>query len=279
MQCIGGKYTPLFRHLAGFEGVQWPASFAEVEAILGFPLPKSARRHAAWWANEHNGTHSHARAWQAAGWRTNAVDLRAQALVFERGPRGSHDATRDEGQRRRASVRRNCALANGTARAVHAAHTTGTLTLDGQTFHHTVRISPDAGPDGKPLEDMPQQRYHAADSTPLNCHGCGPFCRFSVPGLPAAAGLYAVTVAQELAYVGIATKSLRQRWGPSGYARIQPRNCFKGGQSTNCKVNHAILLAAREGRAVDLWMRLAEDPRPLEERLIAEFAPPWNDQR
>lgn len=280
MQTKRGKYMPLFRHLMEFDAERWLASFTEVETVLGFALPRSARRHAAWWANEHNGTHSHARAWQAAGWRTNAVDLRAQTLAFERqGPCGSRPAKRGEGQRRRASVGRNCPLVEGTETAVNTSATTGTLTLDGQTFRHAARISPEAGPGGKPLEHMPQPRYHAADSTPLNRHGHGPFCRFSVAGLPAAPGLYAVTVAQELVYVGIAKESLQERWGPKGYAQIHPRNCFKGGQSTNCKVNHAILLAARKGLAVDLWMQLAEQPRPLEGRLIAKFAPPWNDQR
>lgn len=146
-------------------------------------------------------------------------------------------------------------------------------------FRYAGRISPEAGPDGKLIEDMPQSRYHRADSTPLNRHGDGPFCRFSVAGLPVASGVYAVTVARKLVYVGIAKKSLRERWGPRGYAHIHPKNCFKGGQPTNCKVNHAILLAAREGLAIDLWTQLAEDPRPIERRLIADLAPPWNAQR
>ena len=126
---------------------------------------------------------------------------------------------------------------------------------------------------------MPQGRYYAAETTRLNRHGHGPFCRFSVAGLPAASGVYAVTVAQQLAYVGIATKSLRERWGPRGYAEIQPRNCFRGGQSTNCKVNHAILRATQRGLAVHLWIHRTATPRSLETRLIAELAPPWNTQR
>ena len=62
-------------------------------------------------------------------------------------------------------------------------------------------------------------------------------------------------------------------------ATISPKSCFKGGQSTNCKVNHAILLAAREGERIDLWLHQTDDPRPLEARLIRELAPSWNDQR
>ena len=132
---------------------------------------------------------------------------------------------------------------------------------------------------GRPLELMPQQDYERANEKPLNKHGHGPFCRFSIPHLPACPGLYAVTVDRRLAYVGIATKSLRQRWGTSGYAKIQPVNCYSGGQSTNCKINHAILLAVREEQIVELWIREESNPRPLEVLLIRELDPPWNDQR
>ena len=276
METHCGKYTPLFRHLTGFDGERWPATFKAVETILGFPLPKSARTYPAWWANDESGTHRHARAWQAAGWRTSRVDLAAETLVFECAELGISTAAKcGRGGQQPASVRRKYGPASSMKEVVHAA---GTLTLDSQMFQHAACISPEAGPDGKPLEDMPQRRCSAAASMPLNRHGHGPFCRFSVARLPAASGVYAVTVAQKLVYVGIAT-DLKRRWGPSGYAQIQPRNCFKGGQSTNCKVNHAILLAARDGLAIHLWIRQTETPRPFEARLIAELAPPWNDQR
>lgn len=51
------------------------------------------------------------------------------------------------------------------------------------------------------------------------------------------------------------------------------------GQPTNCKVNHNILLAAQNGRAMDLWMHKTADPRPLKARLVHELAPPWNARR
>ena len=63
---------------------RWCATFADIEALLGFALPDSARNHRQWWANQPNGGHSRALAWQAAGWRTSAVNLPAELLVFER---------------------------------------------------------------------------------------------------------------------------------------------------------------------------------------------------
>ena len=62
---------------------EWCTTFGEIEAILGFRLPDSARLHRPWWSNSKKGNgHSHALAWQAAGWRTRKVDLEAETLVF-----------------------------------------------------------------------------------------------------------------------------------------------------------------------------------------------------
>ena len=78
-----GKYAPLYRHLLAMAGPDWRTSFAEIEAVLGFRLPDSARLHRPWWANSAKGNgHSHALAWQAAGWKTGEVDLDAETLVF-----------------------------------------------------------------------------------------------------------------------------------------------------------------------------------------------------
>lgn len=102
-----GKYAPLYRRLAAMDGPRWRVSFGEIEAILGFDLPASARLHRPWWANQNGGGgHSHALAWQAAGWKTGQVDLEAETLVFERpdnvparagraGSRGAFDLDRD----------------------------------------------------------------------------------------------------------------------------------------------------------------------------------------
>ena len=79
-----GKYAPLFRHLRALEAHRWRVTFADIESILGFALPDSARIHRPWWANQTGGGHSHALAWQAAGWRTSRVDLLAESLVFLR---------------------------------------------------------------------------------------------------------------------------------------------------------------------------------------------------
>ena len=80
-----GKYAPLYRHLVGMLETDWRVSFAELEAILGFGLPASARLYRPWWSNQKRGAgHSHALAWHAAGWKTRAVNLDEESLTFER---------------------------------------------------------------------------------------------------------------------------------------------------------------------------------------------------
>ncbi len=75
------KYAPLRRHLQSRTDIEASMSFEQVERILGFELPSSARKHQPWWANT-GGTHVHAAAWLDAGWRTSRVDVAGERLVF-----------------------------------------------------------------------------------------------------------------------------------------------------------------------------------------------------
>lgn len=80
-----GKYARLYCHLAQLSGHEWQARFGEIEKILGFRLPDSARIHRPWWANQgQRGGHSHALAWEMAGWKTSQVNVAEERLVFIR---------------------------------------------------------------------------------------------------------------------------------------------------------------------------------------------------
>lgn len=76
-----GKYDALKGHLAKMAAGEWPAQFSEIEAVLGFALPRSAYAYPAWWSNDPTG-HSHSRAWLGAGWKTSDVDLNHQRVKF-----------------------------------------------------------------------------------------------------------------------------------------------------------------------------------------------------
>ncbi len=78
------KYDPLKFHLIQSQESIIHLSFAQIERILDAPLPNSAFRHNAWWANEVEGTHSHSDSWMDAGYRTESLDLNATRVTFRK---------------------------------------------------------------------------------------------------------------------------------------------------------------------------------------------------
>lgn len=76
-----GKYRPLWQWLSSRTTQREEVSFAELEAILGFPLPPSAYEYQAHWSGY--GGSAVARAIADAGWRARP-NLAARRVVFER---------------------------------------------------------------------------------------------------------------------------------------------------------------------------------------------------
>lgn len=76
------KYDPLRHSLQARSRGDAELTFEEIEEILGFELPRSAREHNAWWANE-RGTHVQAKAWMDAGWQVWRV-RRSEGKVYFR---------------------------------------------------------------------------------------------------------------------------------------------------------------------------------------------------
>ena len=68
-----GKYDEFQKCLNQLKIASVSFSFDEVEEIIGFELPNSAYKYAAWWGNDCS--HSQARAWMQAGWEVSRVDL------------------------------------------------------------------------------------------------------------------------------------------------------------------------------------------------------------
>jgi hypothetical protein len=82
-----GSYAALAQHLRGLETSFTQLSFAEIEWLLGRPLPASARRYRAWWANESKGTHGQTAAWMGVSWLVDGVDFNRGIVRFRRGRR------------------------------------------------------------------------------------------------------------------------------------------------------------------------------------------------
>ena len=96
---IRGKYRNLYTYLCNRPYPEWRTSFSEVESIVGFELPPSARLYRPWWANQNlaNG-HSQTLAWRVAGWETTEVDMDSETLLLRRrkGPETGHRLSLDE---------------------------------------------------------------------------------------------------------------------------------------------------------------------------------------
>ena len=77
-----GKYDPLKVFLERQPGGDVSMTFAEIEGLLGTPLPKS-KQYPAWWSNNPS-NNTMTKAWLDAGFATEQVDTASGRLVFRR---------------------------------------------------------------------------------------------------------------------------------------------------------------------------------------------------
>lgn len=157
----------------------------------------------------------------------------------------------------------------------------GEMQLLDFAFEHIGSIIPETDSVGRLREFMPQHRYRNAATKDLHSWGAGPFCRFRIARSRKQGGLYVVTLDNDPVYVGECV-DLSRRFGPNGYGGISPRNCFVGGQPTNCRINTAILSAVKEQQTIDLWFKRLDlsraARRALEIEIMRLIQPRWNLQ-
>ena len=130
------KYTPLESHLRDSGRAHVPMTFGQIEEVIGAPLPPAARRHRALWSNN-AGNWVMTKAWLAAGYRTERVDMEKQKLVF------------------RLAVPE--AAAPGAPGESSTAERTGSLADTFAALKHTVTIAP-----GTNLTDPIDEDWNAA---------------------------------------------------------------------------------------------------------------------
>ena len=141
-------------------------------------------------------------------------------------------------------------------------------------FVFVTTIKPDANPAGVICEDKPQAHYKKKAQCQLHQYGKGSFCRFRIPGKITVHGIYLIMTQETVLYIG-RCQNLAQRFN-AGYGQISPRNCYIGGQQTNCRINKLILAAIKKGMELDLYFHQTNNFCALEARLLAAPKPPWN---
>jgi len=122
------------------------------------------------------------------------------------------------------------------------------LVIDDIHFQTVCEIKLDHDEAGKILISRPQAKYKKASSAKLHRYGNGEFCRFRIPKIWNVSGVYAIIVDSRLTYIG-ECEDLSFRFN-TGYGQISPRNCYIGGQQTNCRINKLILCIFRSIRPV-----------------------------
>ena len=135
-------------------------------------------------------------------------------------------------------------------------------------------IAPVRADNGTLQAYLPQSRYRNAATVPLNRYGSGPFCKFSIPRNYQLSGVYLMVADGQVRYVGECA-NLSARFN-MGYGNISPKNCFKGGQETNCRVNALIYEAVASGVRFDLWFHATDAYKAVEAELRSKLKAGWN---
>jgi hypothetical protein len=78
------QYDPLYKWLQANSAPRISVTFKQIEEILGFRLPNTARKDPAWWANEKSVTSRHVqcRAWLDAGFHTENLSIPKETVAF-----------------------------------------------------------------------------------------------------------------------------------------------------------------------------------------------------
>lgn len=149
------------------------------------------------------------------------------------------------------------------------------IQIEDWKFEHICEIIPNSNSDETPVEYHPQERYANKKNLCLNKYGKGPFCKFTIPRkYKQKSGVYLIEIDKNFQYVG-ECDDLHKRFG-MGYGNISPRNCFEGGQPTNCRINYNILKMNKTRKKIHLYFTETKNRFEIEHQLIRKLKPPWN---
>ena len=128
---------------------------------------------------------------------------------------------------------------------------------------------------GDSFIDFPRRRFNNIKNYPFlaGIDENTEFCHFK-PGLPKGKGVYLWVVDDEIIYLGEAV-DLRSRFN-SGYGNISPRNCFKGCQSTNVKMNRVALKLFKENKTIEIYIVLTQKHKEIESYLLSRINTKYN---
>lgn len=128
----------------------------------------------------------------------------------------------------------------------------------------------------KEKPEHPAERYKKKNkkNLPLLQEGLLDFCKFKLQNAKDVCGVYAWVINDEVVYIG-ETVNFKKRFN-TGYGIISPRNCFKGGQKTNCKMNNVVYETYKNGQNIDIYFYETKDYKAIEKELLKSITTPYN---
>lgn len=144
-------------------------------------------------------------------------------------------------------------------------------------FEFIQTIEPYTDSNGEICLYRPQDKYNNK-KLPLHKLGDGEFCKFKLDKADTVSGVYAWVIDGESKpiYIGEAN-NLKRRFA-MGYGIISPRNCFVGGQITNCKMNKVVLEYYKQGKTIDIYFYRTNNYKAVELELLREIKTKYNSK-
>lgn len=103
----------------------------------------------------------------------------------------------------------------------------------------------------------------------LHAYGNLTFCKFKINSAKIdsnPSGVYALVCKDKIIYIG-ETKKIKTRFN-NGYGTISPRNCYKGGQRTNCRINNRIYEMSIYHQKIKLYFYECANYKEVEKLLL-----------
>lgn len=72
--------------------------------------------------------------------------------------------------------------------------------------------------------------------------------------------------------------NLNDRFSSKGYGNISPRICYKGGQSTNVKMNKVVVSCFKNNKIIKIYYLLSKDHKEIEKYLLKNIKTKCNKQ-
>ncbi len=242
-------------------------TFSEIEEIIG-KLPPSAFDHKEWWSN--HPSHPLMKVVLKNGWKQRNLDVFLKKVEFYQLKKISEKTPQKQIQKNTSTETKLSDKINNKIES-----NLPNLIINDLIFSHVCEIVPRTDTLKNIIEFFPQERYENKDNNKLNKYGVGPFCKFTIDKkFSNKTGVYILTVRYDIRYVGECDDFYKRY--DMGYGNISPRNCFDGGQPTNCRINSNILSSIKSNNSVNLYFLETQERFKIEYELIQSQKPIWN---